>query len=50
MLHNLYRTQLFRQFCAQIGYLRKESRGDVAVLPLSHKLLDTLTEFDQIPT
>ncbi|RKP24931.1 hypothetical protein SYNPS1DRAFT_23031 [Syncephalis pseudoplumigaleata] len=43
-------TQLFRQYCAQMGYLRKESRGDVAVLPLSHKLLDTLNEFDQIPT
>ncbi|KAI9596244.1 hypothetical protein BDF19DRAFT_412834 [Syncephalis fuscata] len=43
-------TQLFRQFAAQIGYLRKESRGDVAVLPLNHKLLDTLSDFDTIPT
>ncbi|RKP04831.1 hypothetical protein THASP1DRAFT_33358 [Thamnocephalis sphaerospora] len=44
------RVCTFRQFVTQIGYLRHENRGDVAVLPLTHKLLDTLASFDRIST
>jgi hypothetical protein len=43
-------VRIFRQFAAEIGYLRNENRGDVAVLQFTTKLLDMLEDFDRIST